>query len=377
MGDGPDERYMRMALRLALKGIGRTSPNPMVGAVLVRGGRVVGSGAHRRAGGDHAEIAALKQAGKRARGATLVLNLEPCDHQGKTPPCTLSLIRSGVRRVVTGMLDPNPLVSGKGIRRLRRAGIQVRVNVLEKECRRLNEAFIKYITRRLPLVTLKLAASIDGSIATSTGDSRWITEEAARRYVHQLRNQVDAVLVGVDTVIADDPRLTCRLAGGRDPLRIVLDSHLRIPLTARLFHQRGSEKTIVIAGARASKKKMKAIEDFGAQVWSIPLRGRRIPFKALLKRLAKMGLPSIMIEGGSTTAARALAEGAVDKVLFFYAPKIIGGEGKHMIGDLGIKKMSRCMKIQDVEIERFGHDILVSGYLRKPRAKSKAQSAKR
>jgi diaminohydroxyphosphoribosylaminopyrimidine deaminase/5-amino-6-(5-phosphoribosylamino)uracil reductase len=342
----------------------------MVGAVLVRGGRIVGSGTHRRAGGDHAEIAALKQAGKQARGAIMVLNLEPCDHQGKTPPCTLSLIRAGVRRVVSGMLDPNPLVSGKGIRKLRRAGIQVRVNVLEKECRRLNEAFIKYITRRLPLITLKLAASFDGSIATSTGDSRWITEEAARRYVHQLRNRVDAVLVGVDTVIADDPRLTCRLPGGRDPLRIVLDSHLRIPLAARLFHQRGPEKTIVIAGARASAKKVKDIKEFGAQVWPFPLHGRRVPFIALLRRLAKMGLLSIMIEGGATTAARALEEGVVDKVLFFYAPKIIGGEGRRMIGDLGIEKVSRCMKIQDVEIKRFGQDVLVSGYLQKTRANS-------
>ena len=364
MGDDLDERYMRMALRLALKGIGRTSPNPMVGAVLARGGRIVGSGYHRRAGDDHAEIAALRQAGKRARGATLVLNLEPCDHQGKTPPCTLSLIRSGARRVVVGMVDPNPLVSGRGIRRLRRAGIQVHVNVLEKECRRLNEAFIKYITRQVPLVILKLAASFDGSIATSTGDSRWITGEATRRYVHQLRNQVDAVLVGVDTVIADDPRLTCRVAGGRDPLRVVLDGHLRIPLPARLLHQRGSGRTIVAAGTHVPARKVKAIEGFGAQVWSFPLRRGRIPYNSLLKRLAKMGLLSIMIEGGSTTAARALVEGVVDKVLFFYAPKLIGGEGKRMIGALGIEKMSRCKKIQDVEIRRFGEDVLVSGYLK-------------
>ena len=244
MGDDLDERYMRMALRLAFKGIGRTSPNPMVGAVLVRGGRIVGTGYHRQAGGDHAELVALKQAGNRARGATLYLNLEPCDHQGKTPPCTHSLIQSGVKKVVAGMLDPNPLVSGRGFRRLRRARIQVHSGVLKGECQRLNEAFVKFITHQVPFVILKLAASLDGNIATSTGDSRWITDVAARRYVHQLRNQVDAVLVGIGTVVADDPRLTCRLAGGRDPWRVILDGHLRIPLSASLFHQRASNSRV-------------------------------------------------------------------------------------------------------------------------------------
>lgn len=363
MGDDIDERYMRMALHLALKGIGRTSPNPMVGAVLVRGGRIVGTGYHRQAGGDHAELAVLKQAGIRARGATLYLNLEPCDHQGKTPPCTHSLIQSGVKKVVAGMLDPNPLVSGRGFRRLRRARIQVHSDVLKRECRRLNEAFIKFITHQVPFVILKLAASLDGSIATSTGDSRWITDVAARRYVHQLRNQVDAILVGVGTVVADDPRLTCRLAGGRDPWRVILDGHLRIPLTACLFQQRGSGRTIVVTGARVPPRKVKTIELLGAHIWRFPFRGRWIPFNALLKRLAKMGLVSVMIEGGGTTAARALLEGVVDKVLFFYAPKIIGGEGKRMIGALGIEKMSGCKNIKDVEIKRFGKDVLVSGYL--------------
>jgi len=295
MGDDLDERYMRLALRLAFKGIGRTSPNPMVGAVLVRGGRIVGTGYHRQAGGDHAELAVLKQAGIRARGATLYLNLEPCDHQGKTPPCTHSLIQSGVKKVVAGMLDPNPLVSGRGFRRLRRARIQVHSDVLKRECRRLNEAFIKFITHQVPFVILKLAASLDGSIATSTGDSRWITDVAARRYVHQLRNQVDAVLVGIGTVVADDPRLTCRLAGGRDPWRVILDGHLRIPLAASLFHQRGSGRTIVVTGTRVPPRKVKAIERLGAHVWRFPFRGRWILFNALLKRLAKMGLVSIMI----------------------------------------------------------------------------------
>ena len=218
---------MRMALSLALQGAGRTSPNPMVGAVLARGRKVIATGYHQRAGGDHAEIVALKRAGARAKGATLYLNLEPCSHFGRTPPCADAVIRAGVMRGVVGMADPNPLVSGRGIRKLRQAGVQVDVGLLREECRRLNEAFCKHITRRLPFVILKLAASLDGKIATSSGDSQWITGEAARRHVHSLRNQVDAVLVGAGTVIADDPQLPCRIPGGRNPLRVVVDGRLR------------------------------------------------------------------------------------------------------------------------------------------------------
>ena len=363
MGDDLDERYMRLALRLALRGAGRTSPNPMVGAVLVRGGKIVATGYHRRVGSDHAEIVALKRAGEKASNATLYLNLEPCSHQGKTPPCTLSLIRSGVKRVVAGMVDPNPLVSGKGFRQLRRAGIRVQVGLLEAQCRRLNEAFIKYITRRIPFVILKLAASLDGKIATAAGDSRWITGPAARHYVHRLRNRVDAVLVGVETVVADDPRLTCRLARGRDPWRVILDGHLRIPLKARLLSQRGAEKTIVVTGTRAPMEKVKALQGDGVQVWLFPLRKGKIPFSSILKRLSQMGCVSVMIEGGATTATRALAEKVVDKLLFFYAPKIIGAEGRAMIEALGVKRLGQSKKIKEMEVKRFGEDILVSGYL--------------
>ena len=363
MADDRDKRYMEMALALARKGAGRTSPNPLVGAVLVRGGKIAAAGYHRRAGGDHAEIVALRRAGKRARGATLYLNLEPCSHHGRTPPCALSLIRAGVRRVVVGMVDPNPLVSGKGIRKLRQARIRVDVGLLERECRRLNEAFSKHITRQVPFIILKLAASLDGRIAASTGDSRWVTGSVSRQYVHRLRNQVDAVLIGAGTVLADDPRLTCRLRGGRDPWRVVLDGRLRIPLKARLLRRRDPEKTIIITGTRAPAGKIKTIRRTGATVWQLPLRAGRIPFTAVLKRLGKMGLNSVMIEGGAITASWALKEGIVDKILFFYAPKLIGGEGKEMIGGLGIRQMAQCKSIKDIEIKKLGDDLLVSGYL--------------
>lgn len=359
-----DERYMRMALRLARKGAGWTSPNPLVGAVLIRAGRVVATGYHRRAGDDHAEIIALKRGGSAARGSTLYINLEPCSHQGRTPPCTLSLIHAGIRRVVAGMVDPNPLVAGRGVRRLRRAGIEVDVGLLGDECRRLNEAFVKSITRRLPFVVLKLAASLDGKIATFTGDSRWITDEGARLYVHRLRSQVDAVLVGIGTVLADDPQLTCRVPGGRNPLRIVLDRRLRIPLSARVLREAEPGKTIVVTGPRAPRGKIRLVESLGARVWELPVTQGGISLAALLKKLGRMGLLSVMIEGGADTAGRALREKVVDKILFFYAPKILGAEGRDMIGALGIRRVSRCTRIRDVEVKRLGRDFLVSGYVK-------------
>jgi diaminohydroxyphosphoribosylaminopyrimidine deaminase/5-amino-6-(5-phosphoribosylamino)uracil reductase len=363
MGDELDERYMRLAMRLAFRGAGRTRPNPMVGAVLVRAGKIVATGYHERAGGDHAEIIALKRAGRKARGATLYINLEPCSHYGRTPPCAPVLVQAGIRRVVAGMVDPNPSVSGRGLRQLRQAGIQVRVGLLQTECCRLNEAYVKYIRRRVPFVILKLAASLDGRIATSTGDSHWITGSASRAYVHRLRNQVDAVLVGTGTVVTDNPRLTCRLPNGRDPWRVVVDGRLAIPLKARLLHQRGVERTVVATGSRAPVKKVKTIRSYGAQVWLFPLRKGKIRLSSILQRLGKMGLLSVMIEGGAATAANALSERVVDKLCFFYSPKIIGGEGRPMIEALGIRRLRESRNIKRVEIKRIGEDLLVSGYL--------------
>jgi diaminohydroxyphosphoribosylaminopyrimidine deaminase / 5-amino-6-(5-phosphoribosylamino)uracil reductase len=363
-GEQIDRRYMRMACRLAEKAAGRTSPNPMVGAVLVRDGKIIGAGFHQFAGGDHAEIVALKKAGEKARGATLYINLEPCNHYGRTPPCTRSLIAAGIKEVVVGMKDPNPLVSGKGLRALARAGIKVRTGVLQEECRVLNEAFIKFITRGVPFVTLKLAASLDGKIATASGDARWISCEESRATVHLLRNRYDAVLVGAGTVIADNPQLTCRMPGGRDPWRIILDARLRIPLGAEFLRQRGSEKNIVVTSDTGPTGKIRALKKLGATVWRLPAHEGAVRWLPLLKKLAKTGIASVLIEGGATTAAGALKEKVVDKMLLFYAPKLLGGDGRYMIDSLGVEHVKQSVMLRNLKIQKSGADLLVSGYLK-------------
>jgi len=358
-----DRRYVLMACRLARKAAGRTSPNPMVGAVIVRGGHIVASGYHRFAGGDHAEIVALKRAGSAAKGATLYINLEPCSHQGRTPPCTDALIKSGIKEVVAGMKDPNPAVAGRGLRHLRRSGIRVRCGILDTECQTLNEAFTKHVTRRLPFVTLKLAASLDGRIAVASGDSRWISGENSRLTVHQLRNQHDAVLVGAGTVLTDNPRLTCRISGGRDPWRVVLDPQLRIPLSARLVQKPGGHKTIIVTGRGAGEGKVRVLEARGVRVWRFPLYAGRIRWRSILRKLGGIGIVSVMIEGGATTAAWALKEKAVDKILFFYAPKIFGGDARVMIDRLNIRRVSQSIRVHQMKVQRSGADFLVSGYM--------------
>jgi diaminohydroxyphosphoribosylaminopyrimidine deaminase/5-amino-6-(5-phosphoribosylamino)uracil reductase len=335
----------------------------MVGAVLVRGGKIIATGFHRIAGEDHAEIVALKRVGSKAKGATLYINLEPCSHYGRTPPCSRALIRAGVKEVVAGMVDPNPLVGGRGFRELKRAGIKVRVGLLEEECRTLNEAFIKYVTRRLPFVTLKLAASLDGKIAAVTGDARWISSETSRRMVHKLRNQVDAIVAGVGTVLADDPQLTCRIPNGRNPWRVILDSRLRIPLAASLLRQTDPERSIIVTSDRSSRQRVRAIESLGAQVWRLRLRRGKIPWTAILRKLAAKDVLSVMIEGGATTAAWALREKAVDKIMFFYGPIILGGDGRVMIDALGVKRVRRALRVQRTRVRKSGTDTLVSGYL--------------
>lgn len=355
-----DLRFMRLALRLARRGIGRTSPNPPVGAVVVRDGVVVGRGYHRRAGLPHGEAAALRDAGADARGATLYVTLEPCAHHGRTPPCTAAVVAAGVRRVVVGSRDPNPSVPGNGVARLRAAGIDVSSGVLQPECDALIAAFRKHVTTGLPLVTLKLAASLDGRIATSSGESRWITGEASRRFVHRLRAAHDAILVGAQTVIHDDPELTCRLRSGRNPLRVVLDGRLRLSPRARVLTHTDAAATLVIAGRHVSAAKIKQVEAHGAQVLRLPATEGQIALRRVLRALGARNVMSVLIEGGATVAAAALKARLVDRLLIFYAPKLIGGDGRPMLGALGVRRLQAAPRLGRLRLRRFAQDVLVA-----------------
>ena len=358
--------YMKAALRLARKGLGLVSPNPMVGAILVRGGKIIGNGYHRFYGGPHAEVYALEAAREKARGSDLYINLEPCSHFGKTPPCVDALIAAGIRRAFIGMQDPNPLVAGSGIKKLRAAGIAVETGMLEQECRQLNEAFIKYITRKNPFVYLKLAATLDGKIATAEGDSKWITCDASRALVHRLRSEVDAVMVGIGTVIKDDPLLTARLktGAGENPLRVIVDSRLRMPPGSKLLKTARAVPTIIATTDNSALSRQAALKKIGVEILTTTARKGRVDLGQLMKKLGKRGVSTVLIEGGSELSAAALQAGIVDKVLFFYAPKITGGtHAPAMVGGAGINKISAAIRVRDIRYKRVGDDILVEGYI--------------
>jgi len=358
---------MRRALDLAARARGRTSPNPMVGAVLVNEGGVVGEGFHAFAGSDHAELEALRAAESAAAGATLYVTLEPCCHFGRTPPCVDRIIKAGIRRVVAACEDPNPAVSGKGFATLRAAGLTVDVGVLEQEAAHLNEAFFTYIRTGRPFVILKAAASLDGKIATQTGDSRWITGESARQHVHHLRDEVDAVLVGIGTVLRDDPMLTTRLGklDQRDPARVVVDNLARLPLRAQVINRASTAPTIVAVSEMAPRARLEALEREGVQALVVPASPRRVSLAHLMDALGKMGFLSVMIEGGAEINASALQEGVVDKLLLFLAPVLIGGKSTPTaVGGEGIETLRQATRVRDVRVERFGEDILIQGYLR-------------
>src|SRR5712671_6249478 len=306
---------MALALQEAAKGLGRTHPNPVVGAVVARGGRVLGVGHHRKAGGPHAEVAALRQAGRAARGADLYVTLEPCNHQGRTPPCTDAILEAGIARVFVGSIDPNPLVQGRGVRRLRSAGIEVRTGVLRAACDAANEMWFKFIGRKLPWVVLKAAVTLDGKLAAPSGDSRWVSGPRARALVHELRDELDAVLVGVGTALADDPRLTARGPGLRDPVRVVVDSLARLPPAARLLRQRSSARTLIACTLRAPAARVAALERAGAEIVRCRAdRAGRVDLKDLLKRLAGRGLTSVLVEGGAAIHGGFLARALWDEV---------------------------------------------------------------
>lgn len=362
-----DNRYMHMALELAAKGLGHVAPNPMVGAIVVKNGQVVGRGWHQAVGGPHAEVHAINDAGEAARGATLYVTLEPCNHQGRTPPCTQKILKAGIDKVVVAMTDPNPDVAGGGNAYLKSQGIEVVCPVEQEAARRLNESFIKFVHTRRPFVVLKIAATLDGRIATRTGDARWVTGPEARAHVHRLRHAMDAIMVGIGTVVADDPQLTTRLENGRgvDPMRIVLDTHLNMPDNARMLSAPSGADTWVVCAPEATEQDMARLHTKGARLLKVPLQSDRIDMKALMVRLGELGVTSVLIEGGAQVAGSALKAGVVDKALFFYAPKILGGDdGVPMCRGKGPDMMNASLPLNNVEVTRVGEDILVSGYLK-------------
>ncbi len=356
---------MKMALDLAIKAKGRTSPNPMVGAVVVCLEKVIGTGYHKQAGTEHAEIIAIQSAGKQTFGATLYVNLEPCCHYGKTGPCTEAIIQSGIQKVVLAMEDPNPLVAGKGTQQLKKAGIEVVTDVLQEEARQINEVYIKYIQTQLPFVVLKTAMSLDGKIATSSGDSQWITGKASRAYAHQLRDTYDAVLVGVNTVLTDDPRLTVRIPGhiGKNPVRVVLDSQLRIPLTSSIVQNACNLKTIVATTTNANQHKMDLLLDHGVDL-CLAGEGPKVDISCLLKKLVcEHSITSVLVEGGAEVNASFLSAGVVDKIYWMLAPIMMGShESKGPIASMGIDKVDQAFRFRVSTLRQLNGDILVEGY---------------
>ena len=356
--------YMREALRIAHHAEGRTSPNPLVGAVIVRDGRIIAEGWHRKAGTPHAEVHALRMAGDLARGATLYVTLEPCAHYGRTGPCAKAVAEAGITRVVVALLDPNPKVAGKGVAILRDAGIKVRVGVLEEEARRLNEVFLHWITTGLPFTVLKTAMTLDGKIATATGDSQWITNEASRLRVHEMRDRSDAILVGIGTELHDDPSLTTRLPGvpGKNPIRIIVDSQARTPLDAHVVTD-GAAKTIVATTEAAPKERVEALQSAGVEVLACG-SGPEVNLRVLMQELGKREITSVFVEGGGSIAFSLLAASLVDKVHAFVAPKIVGGaDAKTPVEGAGFQKLADAVELTGLTAETIGGDVLLTAYV--------------
>lgn len=359
-------QFMKQALELARKATGKASPNPMVGAVLVKEGHIIGEGFYSYKDKTHAEVKAIGQAlsqGSSVERATLYINLEPCSHEGRTPPCTKAIIESGVSSVVVGMTDPDLRVSGKGCEQLRQAGISVEVGLLEKECCELNRAYIKHRTFGLPYVILKIAATLDGRIADAHGKSQWITGDGARCYAHRLRSSVDAIIVGVNTVLKDNPKLTVRLPGVEAaPLRIILDSHLKIPLSSHVLNDALVSKTWIVT-LEKDKEKRAALLQKGATVLSAECEDGKIALFPLLKNLASDGVTALMVEGGASTNTSFLKSRFVDQVDYFFAPKILGAEGLNSIAALGIENLEKALEFKEYHFEKVGNDLLFEGFL--------------
>lgn len=358
------EYFIGLAARLAFKARGKTSPNPMVGALVVKDGKIAGRGYHKKAGLSHAEIIALDEAGSLSQGATLYVTLEPCAHFGKTPPCVDRIINSGVREVIVGMVDPNPLNNGRGINILREHKIKVQAGFLEERLRKMNEAFIKYITKRMPFVTVKVAESLDGRIAAKTGDSKWITSDKSRAYAHRMRQNYDAVMVGVNTVLRDNPKLDAWFSK-KQPVKVIVDSQLSSPQDAGIFS--GDSKVIIVTlpskpGQETENRKILSAK---AKILEVKEKAGQINLRDMLKKLAGQGIVNILVEGGGSLNGSLFDDGLVDKILFFISPKIIGG--KEAIGAVmgaGISRMDQAIKIKETSLKRIGEDFLVEGYVR-------------
>jgi len=357
-----DEEYMQLALAEAKKGQGKTSPNPAVGSILVKNNKIIGRGYHHKAGEAHAEVNALREAGDNAEGATMYVTLEPCNHQGRTPACTDAIVKAGVARVVAAIKDPNPRVSGKGLAQLERAGIETNSGVLERESKMMNEMYEKFVTTKKPFVIVKAALSADGKMAAKDGSSKWITSEESRKVVHELRAQVDAIMVGIGTILKDDPQLTCRTEGSKNPSRIILDANLKIPSNARVLGKEAN--TIIVTTNNAPMSKMESLRKQGIDVLVLDGSESKINLRKLIKELAKEEITSVLIEGGGEVIGSAFDEGIVDKVLLFIAPKIIGGNGSN-IGGNGVDNISKAIDLERVEMKRVGEDFLLTGYPKK------------
>lgn len=359
------EAFMRRALDEAAKGVGRTAPNPVVGAVVVKAGKVIATGFHARAGLPHAEVMALRAAGTKAKGADLYVTLEPCDHYGRTPPCSLAVLEAGIRRVICASADPFPQVDGKGVARLRKAGVEVTTGVLAAEADALNRPYFHRLKTGLPYVTLKAALTLDGKLATGNGDSQWVSGEASRAFVHRFRDQVDAILVGSQTALKDDPLLTTRLPGkeGRDAGRIVVDSHLRLPSRLKLFQLKSSAPTVVATLLPPEGRKARALLAQGVRLWTLPARKGRVDLKALLQRVAAEGWNHLLVEGGAALHASFLREKRAQALMLFLAPKLVGHEGLTWSGPLGIRKMSQALPLTGMQVTPVGEDVLVQALL--------------
>jgi diaminohydroxyphosphoribosylaminopyrimidine deaminase/5-amino-6-(5-phosphoribosylamino)uracil reductase len=360
---------MEQALSLARLALGQVSPNPAVGAVIVKNEEIIGKGYTQPPGSGHAEIVALEQAGESARGAVLYVTLEPCCQYGRTPPCTKSIIEAGISEVHMAILDPNPQVNGKGREELENAGIKTYIGEEDKKAREINEAYIKYQLTGLPFITVKYAMSLDGKIATFSGDSKWISGKESRHFVHNLRYINDAVMAGVNTVLADDPQLTARCSGGRggtakeQPLRIIIDGMALTPVTAKVFNEHG--KTIVVTARKITEKESEAYQTVGAEVLEMPSQTGYIELKQLMTELGKRRIMSVLVEGGSILFGSLFDQQLVDKVVAFVAPIIIGGEkAKTAIGGRGIEKITDVVKLKNLSVDRFGDDIMFIGYVK-------------